>query len=451
MTLDDNFWAQWNDLDFHDFLTMTQDFLVTRLTPETRLEGCEQVIRTAYGVMKSLDEKNQPRLLSAPDFMKEIGEPPPALIPDFLPACKLILVAGAAKEGKSLVALEFLHRIAAGEDIMSTFPIEAPLPVAYFGLEDGGPEIKLRLAARGAGHLKNLFVCWEPFDMNSASGFAMFESMISEMPEPPKLVVIDTYREAFSSVDNTNDDTAVKAGLSRLRRWAHKNCTVLLIHHTNKDRFHTGVNKIAGSGAIVSCCDGYAILSEQTTMTNSDLQWKWEMGGRGMVKANYMFQMDTNTLHVRLLSDEEIQNAEAHANTADKAETKRKILVFARDLQYVTALMTAQAIGLSYNYARQILSEMAKSDKTIRQAMKVKEEGMRNPVLSYVFLKDSTGNADADVVYPPENIKKSNNQHQDIPPISLPQNGDRPHVAAFFNGVAKSPPTPETPEETWNE
>ena len=58
-----------------------------------------------YSALPEDEDADPPRLLKVADFMNEIGDPPPSLVPDFLPAKKLICLSGAAKQGKSLVGL----------------------------------------------------------------------------------------------------------------------------------------------------------------------------------------------------------------------------------------------------------------------------------------------------------------------------------------------------------
>ena len=277
-----------------------------------------------YSALPTDDDEDPPRLLKVADFMEEVGEPPPSLVPDFLPSKKLICLAGAAKQGKSLVGLEFLHSISTGRKLMGRFPLEESGSVAYFGLEDGGHEIKDRLTQRGITDIDNFYVCWQSFDMATAQGLETFKKLISEMPVPPSLIVIDTAREAFR-VRDWNDATVVSQAISPLRKWAHKNCTIILITHTNKDKFATGVNKISGSGALVSSCDSFMILENQKVLENGDLRWNWEMAGRGMKTTKHILEMDTNNLHIRVLEGEEIEAAKIEEKNNDRKDWHRKI------------------------------------------------------------------------------------------------------------------------------
>ena len=329
------------------------------------------------------EDEDPPRLLKVADFMAEIGEPPPSIVPEFLPAKKLICLSGAAKQGKSLVGLEFLHSVSTGRKLMGRFPIETPATVAYFGLEDGGHEIKSRLIQRGVIDVDGFYVCWQSFDMAKETGFETFKRMISEMPEPPTLIIIDTAREAFQLRD-WNDASLVGAAISPLRKWAHKNCTVILITHNNKDKFATGVNKISGSGALVSSCDSFMILENQKLLENGDLRWDWEMAGRGMKTTKYVLQMDTNNLHVRVLDGDEVETAKTEDRTSDRRALHSKVglFVYGCEERRATIKMVAEALEMKYDFVSTLFGEM-KANKTLCKTDATQVNPMGRPAPLY--------------------------------------------------------------------
>src|SRR5262249_11428930 len=151
------------------------------------------------------------------------------LAQDFLPQKKLVALSGLPKEGKSLVVLQILEDVNKGGMLLSRFPINLSGPVVYFGMEDGGYEIKDRLLTRGATDLPDYYICSKPLDINNEVGWTHFTKLISSLPAPPVMVVIDTNREAYMSVKDWNDAAIVGPALKRLRLWAQENCTVLLL------------------------------------------------------------------------------------------------------------------------------------------------------------------------------------------------------------------------------
>ena len=336
-----------------------------------------------YSALPAEEDDDPPRLLKVADFMDEIGEPPPSLVPDFLPAKKLICLSGAAKQGKSLVGLEFLHSVSTGRKLMGRFPLETSGTVAYFGLEDGGHEIKSRLMQRGIIDIDSFYVCWQSFDMATVAGLEVYKRLISEMPEPPSLIIIDTAREAFKLRD-WNDASLVSAAISPIRKWAHKNCTVILITHNNKDKFASGVNKISGSGALVSSCDSFMILENQKLLDNGDLRWDWEMAGRGMKTTKYVLQMDTNNLHVRILDGEEVETAK-HDDRASERKTwhsKVALFIYGCEGHRATVKMVEEGVDVKYDFASTLVQEM-KTSKDVEKTDAVQANPMGRPAPLY--------------------------------------------------------------------
>lgn len=276
-----------------------------------------------------------PKLLHINDFLASVGEPPPALAGEILPANKLIILGGAPKEGKSLVALEILHCIAAGLPVMQRFDTGEPAPVAYFGMEDGAQEIKERLEMRGARDIP-LYVCSQSFNMHTIEGNAYFKQMIAGMPSPPVCVVIDTVRKAFPTVKDWNDAAQVGPVISPFCDWAHDNCTVIMVHHTNKNPLAVGVNKLSGSNALTSSADGFMILEDKQRAESGNLRWKFEADGRAGMGGKFKLEMDTHTLKVHVVSESDEEQERKEAQDKRNSEVRSEILAYCRSAKSFT-------------------------------------------------------------------------------------------------------------------
>src|ERR1700733_9637480 len=196
-----------------DFGTIIRDYFQVHVNdPYVAATFIKDIINDCVPVNLGDDP---PRLVSVSEFYASVGDPPPALVDDFIPTKKLLLMSGSAKEGKSLVALEFMHCISEGRSLMGRFTIDRAFTCCYFGLEDGAHEIKSRLMQRGILS-DNLYICWNGFDMNKPDGFDIFVNLINGLPEPPALVIIDTAREAFGSMRDWNDASNVQNAISPL-------------------------------------------------------------------------------------------------------------------------------------------------------------------------------------------------------------------------------------------
>lgn len=370
-----------------DFGLILRDFFAVHVNdPYNAAEFVNAIVRDCVPVNLGDDP---PRLVNVSEFYASVGEPPPALVDDFIPTQKLLLMSGSAKEGKSLVALEFLHCISEGRSLMGKFPIDKAYTCCYFGLEDGAHEIKSRLMQRGILS-DNLYICWNGFDMNKPDGFEIFVKLIKELPEPPALVIIDTAREAFGSMRDWNDASNVQNAISPLRKWAQKNCTVILITHNNKNPMATGNDRISGSGALVSACDSTMVLDKKKVLENGNLRWHWEMGGRGVKQTKLVLEMDTDNLHVRVLESEELQEDKIADRVNDRQNKIDKMVECAERLERFTAVELSNAAGIAWNYAKELISALAKdgviSDTGERQA----HEGAGKPAVVYVFLNQTT-------------------------------------------------------------
>lgn len=359
-------------------------YLINGIVPENRAAVFETFSKRIYEAIFTQEHEETPRLLSLQKFMETTDDNPPPLVADFLPSKKLICLSGTAKEGKSLVVLQVLQDICTGATMMGTFPVEQNGPVAYFALEDGGSEIKERITTRGKLDMPGYHICVsDSMDFHSVTGWGKFLSMIEGMEYPPVLVVIDTGREAYAGIQDWNDSAKVGPALKNLRKWSHANCTVILVCHNNKDKLATGVNRVSGSGALVSSCDVVAVLSNKLRLDNDDLQWDYEIGGRGIRQVKHKLHMNTNTLAVRVLTDDEAAQARAIDYSVAKRETFDKILqVMSKHIAY-TARIIAEATGLGLDYVRRTMREMELAGLFIR-GEKIRENGSKSPSISYI-------------------------------------------------------------------
>lgn len=434
--MDDSFWARALEMtpqQYYDFILryLSEKFL----DPAQRRDAFNFILKSAAAIIEEGGEDEIPRLLPLAAFLESVGEPPAALVADFIPAQKLVCFSGAAKEGKSLITLQMLEDIACNQTMLGRFPIEKNGSVAYFGMEDGGHEIKARLTIRGRLDMQDYYICDTPFDMNAEIGWQTFLSLIDVMEKAPSLVVIDTAREAFSSLLDWNDAAKVGPTLKKLRRWAQKNCTVFLICHNNKDKFASGVNKVSGSGALVSSCDIVAILENQKILESGDLLWDYSLSGRGVRKSSYKMQMDTNTTIVRCLDDAEIADAETKNRLSDKADNKRRILDAAQELTEFQTPTLATELGMGQKYLANLVTEL-KRDGFILEGGKKRVEGFRNPLPVYVLANTGRdNNDDASSRTVPENGDDASS--------SDAETVDKSGLNQFFNDA---PPEPEYDE-----
>lgn len=397
------------DMDAEEFFRLIPQFLSERfLGAEIRQEAIQRLLQDCVALLPEELQEEEPRLLPLKEFLETIGDPPEAIAEDILPAKKLIAFSGAAKEGKSLVALEILENVAQGEPLFGMTDIKRKGAVAYLGMEDGGFEIKNRLLSRGVEEVENYYISWQSFDMKTPLGWQKYLKLLAPIVDKLSLVVIDTAREAFRGIRDWNDAAVVGPIISTLRRWAQKNCTVLLITHNNKDKFAEGVNKIAGSGALISSCDGYMILENQTILDNGDLQWTLETGGRSVKRSKRFLKMDTTTLRVRELTDDAVNAAKQAAKNAEKDVSKKRILEQLSDVQGKTARDIADACGMTPDWVTRLMKELL-SDGQVLRAGTTRIEGSKRPVQLFILPNNCTNNKQTESTPPGSKSSPFNN------------------------------------------
>lgn len=161
------------------------------------------------------------------------------LIPGVLPAEGTVMLFGPPGEFKSFIALDMALSLAAGRQAYGSRP-EAPVPTVYFAGEGARGIERLRrpawrLAHQIEGPLPFYTVDTVPLVARPEEFLQAIEA-IENRAVRPGLVVIDTTARSMAGM---NENDAKDAGLfveaaDMLKRAL--NCTVLVVHHTGKDR-----------------------------------------------------------------------------------------------------------------------------------------------------------------------------------------------------------------------
>lgn len=386
MPFSDGWWAELAQADLSDMQMAVSRFIKEReaSNPQAAVDAIMAAIRAALPE----SEEEPPRLLQAADFIEQAGDAPVAIAEGMLPANRLIVLGGDPKQGKSLVALEMLHRVAEGNSLMEKFRIDVNGPVVYFGFEDGAYQIKERLQLRGiVSRDIPFYICERGFDFNRVEGFETFKTLVAGLPDPPSLVVIDTAREAYLSMKDWNDSTKVTPAISPLRRWAHEHCCVILLAHYNKNPMAAGVNKLSGSNALPAAADSIMYLDKKKRLANNGLRWEFEMDDRGGLNGRYLLELDPENLHIRVLEADEVE------------EEKRARAREARPGQYAAVKAAIGQLGVeatsdriqevtvfSKSLVHNLVKEMLDDGQIVDSGTTFKAEGKRQAAAVYAVL-----------------------------------------------------------------
>lgn len=221
-----------------------------------------------------------------------LASPEPAwLLPNFLPANALTIIAGRPKYGrKSWISYMMAWSVASGRPIGPFIP-GAPVPVLYVDLEGNAREAAKRPDLLRAGgmpvpDMDNLPM-WqahgELFLLTDSQHVQVLCDFITK--HGIKAVFIDTYAKAATGVD---ENKAKDVGLTLLQLDVIKRlgCAVVLVHHLRKGYKHPpgeqldATAALRGSGALEGGFDH--IISATKANVDGEHNEYWLVGGKFM-------------------------------------------------------------------------------------------------------------------------------------------------------------------------
>lgn len=178
------------------------------------------------------------------------------LIPGLLPLGETVILAGAPKAGKSVLAIDAAFAVATGE---SAFLKERVTPgrVLIISVDESAQSTKAKLLKRGFRRkdAKNVEVMIG-FDM---SQLKTLEDRLETFK--PSLVIIDNLKRIYHGRDISENSAEFADDIYTLKELLTRyGASGLLLHHTNKNDDALGVNKIRGSSAITGATWGVWLL-----------------------------------------------------------------------------------------------------------------------------------------------------------------------------------------------
>lgn len=158
------------------------------------------------------------------------------LIEDVIPSNSIGMIYGASGSGKSHIILSMAAMIANGSPWFDKDTEQGNVLVMA---GEGLSGLSRRFKAIEKEHSitinqERLFVSNRAIGMDTDKGYKQVEKAITELDEPPQLIIIDTLsRHLMQSEENSNDDMA--RFINRLEDIRLKyDCTIILVHHTGK-------------------------------------------------------------------------------------------------------------------------------------------------------------------------------------------------------------------------
>lgn len=181
------------------------------------------------------------------------------LIEDFIPKGALVTLFGASGLGKSFLALDMCLSVSSGEPWLGRYEVEQGHTVylPFEGVAGMGQRMRAWEAHRSITETPSSFWYTTEFDtLQHSDPMTRFMLGLAEtLPDPPKLVIVDTLSKAMmgSEENSARDANLAMSQIDRLR--AATGCAVVLIHHTTKN-----TDSERGSTAIRAACDTMLLL-----------------------------------------------------------------------------------------------------------------------------------------------------------------------------------------------
>lgn len=215
------------------------------------------------------------------------------VVKEVLPAgCTLL--AGNAKEGKSLLAYHVAACVATGQPFLQTFPVQQG-QVLFFALEDGEmrgqarlrmQQEQLGLTASDLGGVHCRF--WDAPRLGS--GFERFiEQWIATYPDT-RLIIIDILEKIRPRgggwQDLYQEGYEATAPLARLAQ--EKNIALLVVHHSTKNPHTDPRLRVSGPMSLLGGADNAWLLSRPYGETEAELT----IAGRDLAEQEWLLHFE---------------------------------------------------------------------------------------------------------------------------------------------------------------
>ena len=181
------------------------------------------------------------------------------LVEGFIPKGSLVTLYGNPGTGKSFMALDLCMCIGLEKPWLGEFRVQQGhtlyLPVE--GVPGLGQRIRAFEEAHGVDCPDNFWYCTDFESLQHPDPTRrLLLGLQQTLPEPPKLIVVDTLSRAMLGAEE-NSARDANIALSHIDRMRREGSTVLLIHHTSKT-----TDTERGSTAIRGACDTMLLMKK---------------------------------------------------------------------------------------------------------------------------------------------------------------------------------------------
>lgn len=282
----------------------------------------------------------------------------------------LTLLAAAPKVGKSWLVAATALAVASGDQVLGQ--TAAQRPVLYLALEDGERRLQTRLRKLMAGRplpAELQYVLRLPDGM-TAPAFARAWRTTLPTGSPPPVVIIDTLGKARPGKRPAESEYAhdyrVGGSLKELAdEWPGS--AVIAVHHDRKAESADFVDTVSGTNGLAGSADTIFVIKRDRNAPESVLH----ITGRDVHESEYAAHFDDGFWTLTGDSMQEAADAAAKARAqAGKGQTTRQVVDWIEATAGGSPKEVADALGITYDNAKTILSRLYREQRLDRDAGK---------------------------------------------------------------------------------
>ena len=324
-----------------------------------RIDPC-----TTYTSTPAMQRKSERETVSftMTELMDMQFKPIQWLIPELLAMGTILLVA-PPKKGKSWLALELAYQIAIGGKAFGTIPVPQR-PVLYMALEDGPRRLQGRLRALD---------CTRPTDQlrfitATDDIAAVIERFLTEHADHQPLVILDTlakYTSMFATNPTQNAyerDYKIVGDLQR--QVLDTEGSLLLIHHTNKNRFGDMVDAVSGTNGIAAAPDTIINLDRKRFEEDAVLR----ITSRDAKEGEYAMTFKDNRWRLQGDCLESARDMVAEARTRSRAGDNTSIVLdlLHKHPEGISPSLVAEETSLNAKHAANRLQQLVEKGVAVK-------------------------------------------------------------------------------------
>jgi hypothetical protein len=220
------------------------------LAPKYQMSS--SLIEKAMSAMKQRTQTPEAKALDLDELFDLESEGLSWVIPGLLPEGETIVLAGAPKAGKTLLAIDAAYSVVTGESYFLGEAVKRG-KVLLISTDESANSTKAKLINRGfrRGDKDSIKVLptWDISQMGA------LEALLEDFR--PNLVIIDSLRRINKGSEISENSAEFADAIYTLKETLERyGASGILIHHTNKDREALGVHRLRGSSAIAGAVWG---------------------------------------------------------------------------------------------------------------------------------------------------------------------------------------------------